>query len=315
MDVVSGVLAGERRAVARALSWVEGRCGDYRTLLKTLAPRLGRAHRIGVTGAPGVGKSTFVSALTRVARARGQKVAIAAVDPTSPHSGGALLGDRVRMMDHVGDEDVFVRSLASRGALGGLSPATGEMLDVLDAAGFDLVIIETVGAGQADIDVAEESDTTLVLFAPGAGDAIQAMKSGLMEVADLWIVNKADDPRADRVRADILSSLSLNQTPADLDERVLLVAAIDGQGMEAVMTSLESRLNSLDTSGTRDAKRSRRTTRRLALASRLAVDRVLATPAADPWIAAVAEGKCTVDELAADVLRAAAQTCSKGPSS
>ena len=192
-DLLGPLLSGDRRSLARALTVVEARSAGFKELLQGIAPKLGRAHRVGLTGAPGVGKSSMVTSLTRAARARSLTVAVLAVDPTSPLSGGALLGDRVRMTDHAGDAGVFVRSMASRGAFGGLSPTAGDAVDVLDAAGFDLILVETVGAGQVDVEIAHESETTLVLFAPGAGDGIQAMKSGLMEVADYWVVNKADD--------------------------------------------------------------------------------------------------------------------------
>jgi LAO/AO transport system kinase len=198
-ELVERLLAGERRALARALTRVEdGSEERLRRIVALLHPHTGRAQLVGITGSPGVGKSTLTSALISEWRRRGKRVAVLAVDPSSPFSGGALLGDRVRMQDHVMDEHVFVRSMASRGHLGGLSWATPQALLVLDAAGFDLVIVETVGVGQAEVEIASIADTTIVALAPGMGDAIQAAKAGILEVADVFCVNKADREGADR---------------------------------------------------------------------------------------------------------------------
>jgi LAO/AO transport system kinase len=197
--LVEGVRAGQRRAVARLLTRVEdGSEEQLREAIRLLHPDTGRAQLVGVTGSPGVGKSTLTSALIGEWRQRGRTVAVVAVDPSSPFSGGALLGDRVRMQDHVLDDGVFVRSMASRGHLGGLSWATPQALLVLDAAGFDLVVIETVGVGQAEVEVASTADTTVVTLAPGMGDAIQAAKAGILEVADVFCVNKADREGVER---------------------------------------------------------------------------------------------------------------------
>ena len=190
------VLAGRRRAVARALTAVENGLPGADDLVDALYPHTGRAWRLGVTGPPGAGKSTLVDRLVGAFRQRGETVAVVAVDPSSPFTGGALLGDRVRMDRHADDDGVFVRSLAARGALGGLSEAAEAACDVFDAAGFGVVVVETVGVGQGEIDVAEACDTTLVVLVPESGDAVQAMKAGLMEVADVFAVNKADKPEA-----------------------------------------------------------------------------------------------------------------------
>ncbi|MFQ5460451.1 MAG: methylmalonyl Co-A mutase-associated GTPase MeaB, partial [Anaerolineae bacterium] len=205
--LVSAVRRGERRAVARALSRVENEAEC--PLADALYPFTGRAHVVGVTGAPGSGKSTLVSALTQVYRRAGRRVGILAVDPSSPFTGGAVLGDRVRMGAHSGDEGVFIRSMASRGRVGGLARATGDAVRVLDAAGFDVVVVETVGAGQAEVGIADEAHTTVVVAVPGLGDDIQAIKAGILEIADVFCVNKADLPGADRTVAQLKMNLSI----------------------------------------------------------------------------------------------------------
>lgn len=193
----------ERSALGRAITIVENQRPGFEDLLETLHPRLGRAHRIGITGPPGAGKSTLSSALAKHWRSQGLTVAIVAVDPTSPFTGGALLGDRIRMNDHALDNGVFIRSMATRGALGGLSLSTKEVADVMDAFGFDRVIVETVGVGQSELDVAAAADTTVVVLVPESGDSIQAMKAGLMEAADLFVINKADRTGADKLSREL----------------------------------------------------------------------------------------------------------------
>jgi GTPase len=192
------LLDGDRRALARALSQVENQAPDAPALLAALYPLTGRAHIVGVTGAPGTGKSTLVNALARAYRCSGETVGIIAVDPTSPFSGGALLGDRARMRDLAGDPGVFIRSMATRGSLGGLARTTGEALLILDAAGFSRILVETVGVGQAEVDIASAAHTTIVIQAPGLGDELQMMKAGVLEIADLLVVNKADREGADQ---------------------------------------------------------------------------------------------------------------------
>lgn len=196
-ELVEPLLAGNRRALARAISQVEDEAQDSHALLAALYPHTGRSHIVGITGAPGTGKSTLVNALARAFRAEGKTVGVIAVDPTSPFSGGALLGDRVRMRDLAGDSGVFIRSMATRGSLGGLARATGDALSVLDAAGFDRILVETVGVGQAEIDIAAAAHTTIVVEAPGLGDEVQAIKAGVLEIADVFAVNKADRDGAD----------------------------------------------------------------------------------------------------------------------
>jgi LAO/AO transport system kinase len=192
--------AGRKPALARAISIVENHRGGYDRLLGALHARLGRARRIGVTGPPGAGKSSITACLARGYRAQGLTVGIVCVDPTSPFTGGALLGDRIRMEDVALDPGVYIRSLATRGSLGGLSAATREVCDVLDAFGIDRILIETVGVGQSELDVARTADTTLVVLVPESGDSIQTLKAGLMEIADVFVVNKGDRPGADRLR-------------------------------------------------------------------------------------------------------------------
>lgn len=200
--LIEGVLNGRRLDIARAITHVENEQDDAIQLLSTLYPHTGNAHIIGVTGAPGTGKSTLVTILTKQYREAGLTVAILAIDPTSPFTGGALLGDRVRMRMLSGDQGVFIRSMATRGSLGGLSKTSGDVVTVLDAAGFDRIIVETVGVGQAEIDVASTAHTTLVIEAPGMGDEVQAIKAGILEIADILVVNKANRPGVDQtVRA------------------------------------------------------------------------------------------------------------------
>ena len=206
--LAAAVRTQDPRALARALTLVENETADGVRLLELLAGGVGGAHRVGVTGPPGVGKSTLVGALTQAWRQLDRRVGVLAVDPTSPFSGGALLGDRVRMGGRAGDQDVFIRSLASRGASGGLSAAVHDAADVLDAAGYDPILVETVGVGQAEIEIAGAADTTVLVLAPGGGDEIQAMKAGLLEAADLIVVNQADRRDADRMM-DALSLIHI----------------------------------------------------------------------------------------------------------
>ncbi|HUP88462.1 MAG TPA: methylmalonyl Co-A mutase-associated GTPase MeaB [Longimicrobiales bacterium] len=208
-ELLAAFEGGKRTALARAISIVENRREGYLDLLSALHSRQGRAHRIGITGPPGAGKSTLSSSLIQHFRAHDETVGVIAVDPTSPFTGGALLGDRIRMNDVSMDENVFVRSMATRGSLGGIAITTKEIADVMDAFGFDRVIIETVGVGQSELDVAAAADTTLVVLVPESGDSIQAMKAGLMEIADIFDINKSDRPGADRVAREIDMMLHL----------------------------------------------------------------------------------------------------------
>ncbi|MGY1842181.1 methylmalonyl Co-A mutase-associated GTPase MeaB [Modestobacter sp. SYSU DS0875] len=229
--LVAGAREGDARSVARLISLVEDASPLLREVAAALAPHTGSARVVGLTGPPGVGKSTTTTALVRAFRARGERVGVLAVDPSSPFSGGALLGDRVRMQDHAGDPGVFIRSMASRGHLGGLAWATPQALRVLDAAGCDVVLVETVGVGQSELEVASLADTTLVLLAPGMGDGIQAAKAGILEVADVFVVNKADRDGADQTVRDLRAMLSLGGRHTDAGEwRPPIVKTVASRG-------------------------------------------------------------------------------------
>lgn len=238
-ELAAGVFGGDRRAVARAISRVEAEGPAAASMVRAVHARTGRGYLVGVTGAPGVGKSTLVDRLTAVLRSRGRTVGILAVDPSSPFSGGAVLGDRVRMQAHAGDDGVFVRSMASRGRLGGLSRATADAALVLDAAGFDVIVIETVGVGQAEVEISRAADVTLVVTMPGGGDGVQALKAGVMEIADVFVVNKADHAGADRAAGEIEAVLRLNEYgPADWRPPVLRTRATEGSGVEEVVDAV-----------------------------------------------------------------------------
>jgi GTPase len=212
-ELEAGVLDGDTRAIARLLTRAESGTAEARSTLDAMYAHAGRAHVVGITGVPGSGKSTLVARLAAALRASGRKVAIVAVDPSSPFSGGAILGDRIRMGELAGDPGVYVRSMATRGALGGLARGTLEAVDVLDAAGFDVVMIETVGVGQDEVDVARAAHTTVVVSAPGLGDDIQAIKAGILEIADIHVVSKCDKPDANRTIADLKNMLALGLKP------------------------------------------------------------------------------------------------------
>ncbi len=217
IELVDAVLSGERRALARLLTAVENGYKGAEQALAALFPHSGRAWIIGVTGAPGTGKSSLVNALAKAYRAGGKTVAVLAVDPTSPFSGGAILGDRIRMRDLSGDKGVFIRSMATRGSLGGLARAARDVIRVMDAAGFDVVLVETVGAGQSEVEIARAAQTTIVVEAPGMGDDVQAIKAGILEIADVLVVNKADRPGADNTVRGLKAMLELGH-PASREQ-------------------------------------------------------------------------------------------------
>ena len=248
--LVAAARDGSARAVGRLISLVEDAAPELREAMAALAPLTGQARVIGLTGSPGVGKSTSTAALVSAYRALGKRVGVLAVDPSSPFSGGALLGDRVRMQDHATDAGVFIRSMASRGHLGGLSWATPQALRVLDAAGFDVVLIETVGVGQAEVEVASLADTTLVLLAPGMGDAIQAAKAGILEVADVYVVNKADRDGADAVVRDLRNMMSLGDGPhGGWKPPIVRTVAMRKEGIDDVVAAVTEHQEWLESSG------------------------------------------------------------------
>jgi LAO/AO transport system kinase len=250
---------GDPRATARLLSLVENRSVGLRETMALLSRHAGQARTVGVTGSPGVGKSTLVSALVSAYRQAGARVGVLAVDPTSPFTGGAVLGDRVRMQEHATDPDVFIRSMATRGHLGGLSWATPQAVRVLDAAGFGVVLIETVGVGQSEVEVAGLADTTLVTLAPGLGDGIQAAKAGILEVGDVFVVNKADRDGADQVVRDLTGMLRLAPAdPARWRPPVVRTVAVRSEGMDALLEAVEDHHRWLEKSGTLHAGRVRR---------------------------------------------------------
>ncbi len=228
--VLAGVRAGERRSVARAISLIEGRGEQGREILRSLHPETGKALRIGITGSPGVGKSTLIAALIAHLRAGGSTVAVVSVDPTSPFTRGAVLGDRIRLVDHFIDRGVFIRSMASRGHLGGLSEATSGAVLVLDAADYDVILVETVGSGQNEIEVQALTETVVLVLMPGSGDSIQAIKAGLMEIPDVLVINKADRPGADLLRSELEATMSL--VPAGpWEPPIVLTKAHEGTGI------------------------------------------------------------------------------------
>ncbi|MBV8373485.1 MAG: methylmalonyl Co-A mutase-associated GTPase MeaB [Candidatus Eremiobacteraeota bacterium] len=240
------------RALARAISWAEA--GRGAELIRRLYGRTGRAMTVGLTGPPGVGKSTLSSALVRKARTLGKSVGVVSVDPTSPFSHGALLGDRIRLSEHFTDDDVFIRSMASRGHLGGVAGATADAVLLMDAFGLDLVLVETVGVGQSEIEVAELAQTTLVALQPGSGDSIQVLKAGIMEIADVFVVNKADHPMANQLRREIRSMMEMLSFPGWVPELVM-TQALTGDGVDELWAAIERHVAYLHTSGEIEEKR------------------------------------------------------------
>jgi LAO/AO transport system kinase len=248
-DRIAKVLAGDRRALSRVITEVENRTEAGRQALRLLYPHTGRAHTIGITGGAGAGKSTLTGALAKVFRQRGKKVAIVAVDPSSPFTQGAILGDRIRMQELTADPGVFVRSMATRGNLGGLSPTASDVVSVLDAAGFDIVMLETVGAGQDEVAVADAAQSTVVVNTPGTGDDIQAIKAGILEIADILVVNKADLAGADALQRHLRALLSLRDAGDAPAPPIIATVSTKNEGIVELADALEAHRRYLQESG------------------------------------------------------------------
>jgi LAO/AO transport system kinase len=260
-DLVRRMLEGDRLALARLITRIENRTPEVPEIMRAIHARTGRAYALGVTGPPGAGKSTVVDRLTSRLRAEGLEVGVIAVDPSSPYTGGAVLGDRIRMQTHTLDPGVFIRSMATRGSLGGLARATGDVIKLMDAFGFPWIIIETVGVGQTELDIVRQADTTVVTLVPESGDSIQAMKAGLMEVADVFAVNKADRDGAHALMAELRFSVHLHYTSgagpkaADWEVPVLAVQAVHDVGVDALLGEIKRHRTTLEQAGALEKRR------------------------------------------------------------
>ena len=294
--------AGDVRALARLLSLVEDESPQVRSVIRDLLPATGQARIIGLTGAPGVGKSTVTGVLVGAFRATGHKVAVLAIDPTSPFTGGALLGDRIRMQAHATDDQVFIRSMANRGQLGGLAAATPQAVRVLDAAGFDPILVETVGVGQDEVDIASLADSVIVLVAPGMGDSIQAAKAGILEVADLFVVNKADKPDAQQVVRDLRNMIALaDRGEDDWKPPIVSTVAVRDEGTQELVARLNQHWSWLNDTGELKHRRLARAREELTALAFAALRRRLASSRLDELAGQVADG--TLDPFqAADEL-------------
>lgn len=252
--LTDGILAGRYRALAQAISLVERADEAVDRLLATIYPQTGRARIVGITGSPGAGKSTLVASMARHYRRLGKRVGIIAVDPTSPFTGGAILGDRIRMSDLYTDRGVFIRSMATRGFLGGLARATNDVVDLLDASGFDIVLVETVGVGQDEVEVIRTVQTNMVVLVPGMGDDIQAIKAGIMEIGDIFVVNKADRPGADKTVTEVTMMMSLVEEHGDWVPPIVKTVASKNQGIVEVDEAITRHFEYLSTSGELDRR-------------------------------------------------------------
>ena len=238
-EIVKGVLAGEKRSIAKAITIVENNPNEAQKIIAAIYPHTGKAHVIGLTGPGGAGKSTLIEKMVREYRRRGKTVGVIAVDPTSPFTGGAFLGDRIRMQELSTDEGVFIRSMATRNNPGGIAKSTKDAVKILDAAGKDIIIVETVGAGQSEVDIVKVAQTVVVVHAPGLGDEIQAIKAGLMEIADIFVVNKADRENADKTIIDIQAVLQLDERPKAWNPPILKTVAVTGEGVPQLLDKIE----------------------------------------------------------------------------
>ena len=253
-SIIAGIVAGKSRALAQAISLIESHDARASALLAELYPRTGQARILGITGSPGAGKSTLVAALAKHYRAQQKRVGIIAVDPTSPFTGGAILGDRIRMTELYTDRGVFIRSMATRGFLGGLAKATNDAVDILDAAGFDVILVETVGVGQDEVEVVRTVQTNLVVLVPGMGDDIQAIKAGIMEIGDVFVVNKADRPGADKTVTEITMMMSLVEEHGDWIPPIVKTVASKKQGIAELDDAVVTHFEFLSASGELDRR-------------------------------------------------------------
>ena len=303
-DPIARLRAGERVALARAITAVENETAEAAAVLRAIQPHLGRARVHGFTGAPGVGKSTLVDGYITELRKRGLSVGVIAVDPSSPISGGAILGDRVRMTSHGLDPEVFVRSIAARGHLGGLSATTAFVVDVMDAAGKDVIVIETVGAGQSEVEVAQIADTKVVVCAPGAGDDVQAIKAGILEIGDLLVVNKADLPAAQVTVKQLQGMLALRRRDGWAPE-VLSTTATSGAGVAALADAIQRHDEFLGEAGRKSGSGPRLRALLAEAAARLVATRIgrLDESALDPLVAAVRAGELDIASAAERLLK------------
>ena len=293
--VVGAVRTGSARALGRLISWIENASPALPMIMKELAPDTGRAHVVGLTGAPGVGKSTTATSLVRSLRARGERVGVLAIDPSSPFSGGALLGDRVRMQEHALDPDVYIRSMATRGHLGGLAAATPQALRAFDAAGFDTVIVETVGVGQSELEVAQTADAILVLLAPGMGDGIQAAKAGILEIGDIFVVNKSDRDGAQALVRELRTMIALaDRSPQDWKPPIVRTVAYEHRGIDDLLEAIDRfRVSQVETGRGQERRiaRARREVESIALAKLRAEFPLNGTAGLDDLAKAVSRGE------------------------